>query len=45
MNTRNFYTAPEVETVEVVTEQGIAFSNPSNFDIVLDDLGDEQGWD
>lgn len=45
MKTRNFYFAPEVEIEELGIEQGIAFSEPSNFDLMIEDLGDEQSWD
>ncbi|MBR3682550.1 MAG: hypothetical protein IKL67_03940 [Tidjanibacter sp.] len=41
----NNYTAPAVEINEVVVEQGIAFSDPSNIDLELPGLGEEGNWD
>lgn len=41
----NNYTAPAVEINEVVVEQGIAFSDPSNIGLELPGLGEEGNWD
>ena len=45
MKTNKNYVAPAVELNEVVVEQGIAFSQPGQFDLIVDDFGDEQSWD
>lgn len=41
----NNYTAPAVEINEVVVEQGIAFSDPSQIGLELPGLGEESNWD
>ena len=45
MKTNKYYIAPTVEINEVVVEQGIAFSDPSQIGLVLPDLGEEGHWD
>ena len=45
MKTNKFYIGPELEQSEVVVEQGIALSDPTQFDLVIDGFGEEQSWD
>ena len=45
MKTNKYYIAPTVEINEVVVEQGIAFSDPSQIVLELPGLGEEQSWD
>ena len=45
MKTNKYSVAPAVELNEVVVEQGIAISDPSQFDLVVDGFGEEQSWD
>ena len=45
MKTNKNYNAPKVEMNEVVVEQGIAMSDPTQFDLVIDGFGEEQSWD
>ncbi len=42
---KTLYYPPLLEVERVDTEQGIAMSDASQFDLIINGFGDEQDWD